>query len=127
MGTDPCRWGPASGVYCDGGQTVSAIHIDCRRWGGELGGLLSPMLAEYSSVRSLVIRGCGLWSGIPASLYQRKEFTSLHTLDLSGNALDGPLPAQLEWGATRCAREGERRACPRAESIRLCGTGRRIG
>lgn len=61
------------------------------------------MLAEYSSITSLVIRGCGLWSGIPVSLYQRKEFTSLHTLDLAGNLLDGPLPAQLEWGATRWA------------------------
>lgn len=53
-GTDPCAWGPASGVTCDGGQTVSALVVDCFQWGNlQLGGILSPALADYVSVNTL--------------------------------------------------------------------------
>lgn len=53
QGSDPCRWRRGSGITCDGGQTVTAVNIDCTVWGVKLGGILSPMLAEYSSVNML--------------------------------------------------------------------------
>lgn len=143
-GEDPCTWPKRSGIVCDGGQTVTAIKINCEASGGTrpagahalqpagmqearvraaaagaepaaqlarptlaaqawkrtLGGLLSPFLADYKSVTQMQIRGCGLTGSVPLSLYYRREFSSMQTLDLSGNRLTGQLPAVLEWGAS---------------------------
>lgn len=95
MGSNPCRWGAASGVECDGGVTVSSIVLFCGSMGGQLGGTLTGSLVDYVSLSYLVMSGCGLKGSLPARFTANNAFPSLRKLDLSNNRLSGPLPVLL--------------------------------
>lgn len=74
--------------------------IDCAKWGGKLGGNLGPSLSDYTSLRTLTIKNCGLTGGLPARFTQKNVLMSLASLDLSGNSLSGSLPQTLGQGGS---------------------------
>ncbi|KAL4427436.1 hypothetical protein ABPG77_000725 [Micractinium sp. CCAP 211/92] len=99
-GTDPCSWGKASGIVCNGGHTVSAINLDCTKLTGTLGGKLGDSLPLYTCLSSLAIKNCGLTGPLPAVFSRKNTLMSLSSLVLSNNTLSGSLPQYMGQGGS---------------------------
>nr|CAB3472182.1 unnamed protein product [Digitaria exilis] len=79
-----CSW---EGVRCRGRRVVA---LSLPSYG--LTGVLSPAVANLSSLRTLNLSSNALSGNIPASL---GHLSRLHNLILSHNAFSGPIPANL--------------------------------